>query len=261
MFAPLVRRGAVRRRKRACSATMLASAVRQVRSSFSDAAATLGANIDPGNRTSAAGGRVEVGSHNSKRGSTACANNIRSLMWELDGVVLREIQDKILTSEHIEQVVRAAAKRAAERRRKQPKEEQQLRRDVTDLRAQIQRFIELIGVGRAPEAVLDTIARLEVQLKTKETTLAQLGMPEVSDLDQFSLHGQLRENLERFREVIGDAHEPRARQALRRLLGNETMWFEPVERGYVLTGETRLGPLFQGCGIPSGEMGGAEERT
>jgi hypothetical protein len=36
------------------------------------------------------------------------------------------------------------------------------------------------------------------------------------------------------------------RQALRKLLGDEVVWFEPKPRpvGYELTAQTRLGPLF-----------------
>ena len=79
--------------------------------------------------------------------------------------------------------------------------------------------------------------------------LAELKLPEVTDLNQFSLNRQVRENLARFRVVITDKHVPRARQALRKLLGDNTLWFEPVNGGYRLTGETRLGPLFDGNSI------------
>jgi len=40
---------------------------------------------------------------------------------------------------------------------------------------------------------------------------------------------------------------PRARQALRKLLGDNTLRLEPENGGYRLSGETRLGPLFDGC--------------
>lgn len=40
---------------------------------------------------------------------------------------------------------------------------------------------------------------------------------------------------------------------MRKLLGNGTLCFEPVEGGgYRLTGETCIGPLFEGCGAVCG---------
>jgi hypothetical protein len=60
------------------------------------------------------------------------------------------------------------------------------------------------------------------------------------------------------RGLLADKHVPKVRQVLRKLLGEGMLWFEPVESGgYRLTGETRLGSLFKGCGA----VFGAEERT
>ena len=52
---------------------------------------------------------------------------------------------------------------------------------------------------------------------------------------------------------------PVARQALRRLLGDQVVWFTPLEGGgYELRAETRLGPLFDGSEV-SGAGGGLRE--
>ena len=46
---------------------------------------------------------------------------------------------------------------------------------------------------------------------------------------------------------------PKARQVPRKLLGDEVLWFEALDGGgYRVTGETVLGPLFEGCGAVSG---------
>ena len=115
---------------------------------------------------------------------------------------------------------------------------------------------ESIATGDAPASIVDVIRDKEQRLKLKEEVLAELKLPEVTDLNQFSLNHQVRENLARFREVITDKHVPRARQALRKLLGDNTLWFEPMNGGYRLTGETRLGPLFD-----ENSVGGAGRET
>ena len=33
----------------------------------------------------------------------------------------------------------------------------------------------------------------------------------------------------------------------RKFLGGNVLWLEPVAGGYVLSGATRVGPLFEGC--------------
>ena len=195
-------------------------------------------------------------SRNSKRGSTACTNTTRPMMDKLNDLVLGEIQDKILTPENVEKVVKLAAEKAAERRCKRPDETNRIEGEIAGLKAKIQRFLDQIEVGKAPDSVLERIEGLEQQVKMKEKLLAELKLPEVTDFKQFSIQRQLQENLENFREIITDRHIPRARQALRKLLGDNTFWFEPLDDGgYQLTGETRLGPLFEGCR----EIRGAED--
>jgi len=58
----------------------------------------------------------------------------------------------------------------------------------------------------------------------------------------------LRDNLSRFRELLRSRHTPKVRQVLRKLLGDEVLWFEPGRDGYELTAQTRLGALFNGRG-------------
>jgi hypothetical protein len=60
----------------------------------------------------------------------------------------------------------------------------------------------------------------------------------------------LRDNLARFRELLRSRHVPKVRQVLRKLLGDgDVLWFEPQEGGgYELTGDTRLGSLFNSSG-------------
>ena len=197
-------------------------------------------------------------SYNSKRGTTACTNSHRPSMAELNKLVLQEIRDSVLTPENIESVVKSASRKAAEWRRRKPQESERIEADIADLQAKIRCFIDLIGSGTAPDSVMQEIRKLEQRVKAKEQLLGELKVPDVVDLEQFRLHKQLKENLTRFRELLADKHVPKARQALRKLLGSGTLYFEPVEGGgYRLTGETRLGPLFEGCG----EVCGAEERT
>ena len=153
-------------------------------------------------------------------------------------------------------MTRLALKKAAERRREEPGRVDELEAEVTKLKAEARRLAESIATGDAPASIVDVIRDKEQRLKLKEEVLAELKLPEVTDLNQFSLNHQVRENLARFREVITDKHVPRARQALRKLLGDNTLWFEPMNGGYRLTGETRLGPLFD-----ENSVGGAGRET
>jgi peptidoglycan/xylan/chitin deacetylase (PgdA/CDA1 family) len=62
----------------------------------------------------------------------------------------------------------------------------------------------------------------------KERLLAELKLPEVTDFADFALHKQLRENLDRSRELLTGRHIEKARQVLRRLLGpKNVLWFAP----------------------------------
>ena len=59
------------------------------------------------------------------------------------------------------------------------------------------------------------------------------------------------------RELLSSSNVTRARGALRKLLGDQVLWFTPVEGGrYELHGETKVGPLFEGCSEVSGAGGG-----
>jgi hypothetical protein len=84
----------------------------------------------------------------------------------------------------------------------------------------------------------------------------------VVDLGDRRLVKVLRHNLGRFRELLSSKSVPVARQALRRLLGDEVFLFTPRPDGrYELHAETRLGTLFDGCSEIIGAGGGLRKRT
>lgn len=191
---------------------------------------------------------------NHKRGETACPNNTRPMMAELDAAVLQQIEEHVLTPETVRAAAARAAKLEAERRRTRPDEEARLRGEAAVLRAELNRYVDLVGEGRAPEAVLERIQSLEVRVRAKERELSEYAASNVVDLDDAQTARVLRDNLTRFRELLRSRNTPKVRQVLRKLLGDgEVLWFEPSDGGYELTGETRLGPLFNSHG--------AQERT
>lgn len=169
-------------------------------------------------------------------------------MEELDQLVLSEIKLRVLTPDNVDRIVHAASKKA-ERGRKNPREAQKLETAVRELKA------EHAG------SVLERITDLEKRIEAKERLGAELKVPTVTDLADLALHKHLRENLDRFRELLTGRHTPKARQVLRKLLGQKNvLWFAVIGDGsYRVSGETRIGPLFDG--IPASEVCGAQERT
>jgi hypothetical protein len=65
-------------------------------------------------------------SRNHKRSANACRNNTGPMMAEIDALVLDEIEDKVLTPQHVRDAAARAAKLDAERRRTRPDEEARL---------------------------------------------------------------------------------------------------------------------------------------
>ena len=128
---------------------------------------------------------------------------------------------------------------------------------MVELRAQVQRFVDAIGADHAPASIVSRITQLERQVAAKEKLLAELGVTDVADLGDRRVREQLRKNLQRFRELVGGDNVPLARAAIKKLLGDEVIWFAPKPNNrYELTALTRLGPLFEGCCEPGGAGGG-----
>lgn len=192
-------------------------------------------------------------SMNYKRGATACGNNTRPMMTELNDFLLDHIEQHVLTPDNVRAAAALGAKLDAERRRTRPDEEARLKGEAATLHAELNRYLDLVGSGKAPESVLERIQALELRVKAKEQELAEYAASNVVNLDDAQTARALRDNLARFRELLRSRHTPKVRQVLRKLLGDEVLWIEPKPDGYELTAETRLGPLFNGHG--------AQERT
>jgi hypothetical protein len=124
---------------------------------------------------------------------------------------------------------------------------------------ELTRYLDLVGEGKAPESVLERIAALEQRVKAKQTELGEYVSPNVVDFNSAQLHRQLRENLGAFRLPLTSRHVPKARQVLRKLLGDEVLWFEALEGGgYRLTGDTparsALRRLWRGVWCPGEDL-------
>jgi hypothetical protein len=53
------------------------------------------------------------------------------------------------------------------------------------------------------------------------------------------------QSLAPFRELLSSRHTPKMRQVLRKLLGGNVFWFERLEDGYRIAGETLLGACLK----------------
>jgi len=178
-------------------------------------------------------------------------------MDEVDQLVKDSIQTKILTPSNIERCERDGAAQRAAQRRERPDQESRLQGEIRELRDQLLRFLDAIGARNAPPSVMERIADLERQVATKEKLLAELGTDDVVDFGDRRLQQRLRSTLERFNELVGGDNIPQARAAIRKLLGDNVIWFESKPDGrYELSAETRVRPLFEGCSEVTGAGGG-----
>lgn len=105
--------------------------------------------------------------------------------------------------------------------------------------------------------MLGRIRDVEQRLRAKERELEEYQASNVAELEGAHLHRQLRDNLARFRELFKSRHVPKMRQVLRKLFGENVLWFERVDGSYRIVEGPRDGTRAEGCCA----VYGAQERT
>ena len=183
------------------------------------------------------------------RGLTACDNNLRGKMHALDAAVLRSIEGTVLTPEALERVVERAVHLIRERGANQdPARRKELREELRELNAELDRFVAVIAQGRAPDRILHEINAREQRINIIKAELAAYNVKAVKKGPDMRKLTQLARQ---FTELMY-SDVPKARQALNKLLAGP-ITFVPKGRHYTFKGETRVGPLLY--------YGGTEERT
>ncbi len=167
-------------------------------------------------------------SHHNNRGRAVCASDTRERVDRLDVAVLDAIQEQVLTPEAIRHAVASALEAAHENRRADPQAPTRLRAGIAKVQAERNRLVEAIASGAKPDVVIDAIRDREQRLKILNRQLAEIELGLVDDdIDDRALTRAVGAQLERFSELLRQ-EIPRARQALRKLLGGRPLVFGPV---------------------------------
>ncbi|MEW8051322.1 MAG: recombinase family protein [Candidatus Thiodiazotropha sp.] len=186
-------------------------------------------------------------SYHKNRGQTVCANDHKEHMDVLDSAVLEAIEMQILTPEAVVYTVEKALEIVEQQLKTDPEQVPRLEAERTKLRGELDRFMNLIASGKAPEAVLEQITQREERIKQVEMELGQLDTANTgNELDRKRLRNALEDRIGRFKGLVY-SDVPLARQALRKLLV-EPIEFRPVvlngRKTYSFEGKTRIGALL-----------------
>jgi site-specific DNA recombinase len=200
--------------------------------------------------------RIYLCNYRNHRGPTACSNSYRPPHETLDNAVLTAIERQVLTPE----VVKAAVKRAIEmlKARTTAKTDRpaHLRRALAQIDAERDRWMAAIRMGKgALEELVPALedCKLRGDALRAELALASGGAaPMLDQLSEARLGRDFSARLANWRHLL--AGDPAtARDALRALMPAERpIQFVPEKHGYLLRGETRLGPLlFDNAAAPA----------
>lgn len=181
-------------------------------------------------------------SYRHNRGSTVCVNSRRARTGEVDQRVLSAIEKTILTPEAVDYVIDRVVDRILAARRAAPDRTREINEELPILRREVDRFISLVANGKAPERVLEEIARRDGRIKDLEAELVRLQVNHQTKLQVAKLRELV---LARARDLHSALYADvgRARQAVQQLLV-EPITFKLGDSGYQLEGKTRVGALF-----------------
>lgn len=185
--------------------------------------------------------------YNQNRGSRACANDHRERMAVMDGLVLDEIEAKLLDDTAREYVIDRAVANFEAALKQAPDEQPKLEIELRKVRKELARFLAAIAGGDAPKSIMTEIANRERRIEQLNREIGRYSVPDMTELDLRRARKDAREAAGRFKDLLrGDIAG--ARQALRKLLrdrdGSFTpLSFIPIMRGERKTYEVR-GTLF-----------------
>jgi hypothetical protein len=190
-------------------------------------------------------------SWNSNRGNAVCSNGIRERQHILDARVLTAIERSILTPAAITFVIENALEMVEQQRKNEPDPTKRLEAEIRRLGRERDNLVNLAAQGRAPQTVLDEIAKRERAIAALEAQLARVPHRlQFVSRDIATLKAGMIERMSRFQDLI-HSDIPLARQALRKLLVGPIKCIPVVrdgKNGYAVRGETRLGALVpQAC--------------
>ena len=181
-------------------------------------------------------------SYASSRGQTVCTNTLRPRMRELDEAVIEMMHDQALNPAVARRLIDLTLEEARAEHRARPDRHDTQQRELARLRTELDRLIDLVVGGRAPDRVRAEIQAREERVRELErATAAARSAPEAWDWKRiesaiFARTAQLREVLR--------AAPSEARPVLAQLLARP-MAFRPLGgREYELRGETRAGILL-----------------
>lgn len=201
-------------------------------------------------------------SYFSNRGSRVCANDTRARMAEMDELVLSEIEAKVLTPEAIRFVTDEAVRLYEAMLKRKPEQLPVLEAELKRERRELGNLMKLAASGRAPQSILEEIARRERCIETLSMQIARY--QSTGTVDELELRRARRDAIQyaaRFKNLLR-ADVPVARQALRKLLRNERGEFAPLmfvpvvsegRKTFTVSGTIGAGALFSNVGT--------EERT
>jgi DNA invertase Pin-like site-specific DNA recombinase len=155
-------------------------------------------------------------SYHANRGRTICDNGYLAPMEEADALVIGRMRE-VLTPDAVDFTIDAAVNMLANQRRDNADAPERLAAEQRKLRKELDRFVRLIGEGKAPERVLDEIKRRETRIAEIDHELQDFAIEEPSEFELRRLRTTFRERLGRYDELLR-ADVPVARQALRKLL-------------------------------------------
>jgi hypothetical protein len=175
-----------------------------------------------------------------------CANNHRARLDTFNAAFIEAIERRALKPETIAYTLEKAAEVAERELKKNPDMPKQLEAEARKLCKELERFLQLIGEGKAPDAVMVEIRRREERSKVIERQRAALvEAPPTWSVAQIQV--MCGERLRRFPELLHGV-VPVANQAIGKLLA-EPFTFYPVTtsdgtRTLGFNAITTLGPLF-----------------
>jgi site-specific DNA recombinase len=182
-------------------------------------------------------------SFNNNRGHTVCGNTVRPKMDEIDNDVLSAIEETILTPEAIRFTLEKVVEKVAAQAKTEPDLVRVRQTKIEQLRKEMDRFVNLIAVGKTPQRVLEEISWREAQIKQLADEIAQYeASTSHGRMDARYIRDAFGERIAHFRELMR-RRSVEARQGLHALLKGPIR-FTPLEGGYELHGETKLGALL-----------------
>ena len=166
------------------------------------------------------------------RGATACANAIRVPRALVEDRLLESIKRDLFTPEALDLFLEETARLLREERSRRRPDQDAARRMLTDLERDIERLIAAIKNGKAPQAIIDEIGRLEAEKSELERTVNA----EASILA--FIPKVLPDAVERFKALVADFENvamrdvSRARTQIKKLVGG-SVTLHPTDEGYL----------------------------